>query len=67
MLKNIINKIKKSLNIHVGKTMLIDKEGELWELNEKDEAVKLSEEENKDKDSPIDTNKNSLAKNKQTI
>lgn len=62
MFKNIIDKIKKSLNIHVGKTMLIDKEGELWELNEKNEAVKLSEEENKDKDSPIDTNKNSLAK-----
>lgn len=67
MLKNIINKIKKSLNIHVGKTMLIDKEGELWELNDKDEAVKISEAENKTKDSPIDTNKNSLAKNKQTF
>jgi hypothetical protein len=41
------------------------KEGQLWTLNEKDEAVKISEEENKTNDLITNPNKNNLlAKNK---
>lgn len=43
MFKTLFNKVKKNFRIYTGKTMLIDKEGELWTLNEKEEAVKVSE------------------------
>lgn len=55
MFRNLFSKIKKHFQIYTGKKMLIDKEGELWMLNEKEEAINVSEEENKSKDSPIDT------------
>ena len=50
MPKKLLNKIKQNFQIYSEKTLLIDKEGELWKLNEKDEAVKISEEENNSKD-----------------
>lgn len=58
MLKKLFTKIKQNFQIYSGKTMLIDKEGELWKLNEKDEAVKISEEENNSKDINSNPNKN---------
>ncbi len=58
MLKKLLIKIKQNFQIYSGKTMLIDKEGELWKLNEKDEAVKISEEENNSKNINSNPNKN---------
>ena len=58
MLKKLLDKIKKNFKIYSGETMLIDKEGELWKLNEKDETVKISEEENNSKDINSNPNKN---------
>ncbi|MBX7047015.1 MAG: hypothetical protein K1X86_14385 [Ignavibacteria bacterium] len=62
MIKSFVSKLKKYFNVHFGKTMLIDKEGELWTLNEKDEAVNLSKDSIKPNGSPKNANKNSLAK-----
>lgn len=50
MPKKLLNKIKQNFQNYSEKTLLIDKEGELWKLNEKYEAVKISEEENNSKD-----------------
>ncbi len=58
MPKKLLNKIKQNFQIYSEKTLLIDKEGELWKLNEKDEAVKISEEENNSKDINSNPNKN---------
>lgn len=65
MFRTLFNKVKQNFQIYSGKTMLIDKEGELWTLNAKDEAVKILKEENKSNDLINNPNKNNLlAKNK---